>query len=332
MREIIMTGKTVEEATAAACAELGVSEADVSVEIIDLPQKKLFKQIPAKVKVTAEDAEEKAAEAAPQAAAEPQAEKPAAPAEAKPAPKDDDSMEYAETELSEENKAKAEAAAAYLKEVGALMGAEGIEVNAVQCGEAVILKVSGDDSGTLIGHRGEVMAALSYLCGLVANKLGGEYTRVNLDVNGYRAKRENNLETLAKRIGAKVAKTGRSHTLEPMNPYERRIIHAAIGQMEGVKSESTGEGINRRVVISSTSPNAQRGGRGGRGGYRGNGNGSRGYNRGEGRGPRRESSTPRREFADAPRAAQQAPSAPVRTEKIDDTAGLDLPLYGKIEL
>ena len=137
------------------------------------------------------------------------------------------------------------------------MGAQGLTITPVKQGEATILKVEGESAGTLIGHRGEVMEALSYLTSLVANRAGGDYMKIGLDINHYRSKREANLTALAKRIGAKVVRTGRGHTLEPMNPYERRIIHSAISEMEGVKSESIGEGANRRVVISSTNPSAR---------------------------------------------------------------------------
>ncbi len=183
------------------------------------------------------------------------------------------------------------------------------------------------------------MEALSYLTSLVANRAGGDYMKIGLDINHYRSKREANLTALAKRIGAKVARTGRGHTLEPMNPYERRIIHSAISEMEGVKSESIGEGANRRVVISSTNPSARpprdnRGGKGGKGG-RPAGRGGRDGARGP-RPPRKDgeyaarTSTPAREFADRPRDPSAAPTVPKRTETIND--GADLPLYGKIEL
>ncbi|MFR9068589.1 MAG: protein jag [Faecalibacterium prausnitzii] len=86
----------------------------------------------------------------------------------------------------------------------------------------------------------------------MANRLEGDYIKLGLDVAGYRDKRESDLTALAQRIGAKVRQTGRSFAMEPMNPYERRIIHSAIGKMEGVRSESKGEGRDRRVVIYST--------------------------------------------------------------------------------
>lgn len=353
MREVIMTGKTVEEATAAALAELGLSEDEVTVEVIDLPQKKFFKTIPAKVKVTADADEEIIAVEKPVApVAAPKAEKPAAPApkktsaekpaQAETAQKDEKTekevLEEKAIDLAENEKARD--AVAYLTDICGKMGCGSVTVTAVMQGEAIILKVDGTDAGSLIGHRGEVMEALSYLTSLVANRNGGDYAKIGLDINHYRSKREGNLTALAKRIGAKVVKTGRAQTLEPMNPYERRIIHSAIGEMEGVKSESTGEGTNRRVVIMSTDPNAKndrpfrQAGRGNRGGNR---SGSRSGNADRApRAPRRDgdfapkSNVPARNFADKPRDASAAPIVPKRTETIND--GGDLPLYGKIEL
>ena len=161
---------------------------------------------------------------------------------------------------------------------------------------------------------------------------------------GYRDKRESDLTALAQRIGAKVRRTGRSFAMEPMNPYERRIIHSAIGKMEGVRSESKGEGRDRRVVIYSTDPNAvaesanarPRGPRGGRdrsGGYhrggerRGDRNGRGPRNGNGGRGGYR-SNVPERTYT--PRDAENAaPVAPKRTERVDDFADLS---FGKIEL
>ena len=347
IRESIMTGKTVEEATALALAELGLAEEEVTIEVIDLPQKKLFKTIPAKVRVTCDA--DVAAQAKKPAAPAPKAQKPAAPAAA-PAPaapkaphKDTAPLhEMPEVALDLAQNPKIADAVEYLTDLCTKMGTGEISVKAVQQGEAIILKVDGENAGNLIGHRGEVMEALSYLTSLVANRNGGDYTKIGLDINHYRSKREANLTALAKRIAVKVAKTGRSHTLEPMNPYERRIIHSAVGEVEGVKSESTGEGSNRRVVIVSTGANAQKGerpfrqaGRGGnnRGPRPAGGNFNKG---GAGRPPRAEgeyapkSNVPAREFADKPRDVNATPSVPKRTETIND--GGNVPLYGKIEL
>ena len=156
-----------------------------------------------------------------------------------------------------EENAKIKAAVDYLREVIALMGVENVTFSAVQKGEATIIRLDGEKLGALIGRRGETMESLSYLASLVANRLEGDYIKLGLDVAGYRDKRESDLTALAQRIGAKVRKTGRSFAMEPMNPYERRIIHSAISKMEGVRSESKGEGRDRRVVIYSTAPDAQ---------------------------------------------------------------------------
>ena len=368
-------GKTVDEARAKACALLGVQADDlnVSCEVLEMPQKTGFlglKLTPAKVCVSVEEpdapaapaVEEKKAPVQEKAAPAPAVEEPAAPAEpevkaeepAAPvaeAAAEQPAAEEEETEepINIEENAKVKAAVDYLREVIALMGVENVSFSAVQKGEATIIRLDGEKLGALIGRRGETMESLSYLASLVANRLEGDYIKLGLDVAGYRDKRESDLTALAQRIGAKVRKTGRSFAMEPMNPYERRIIHSAIGKMEGVRSESKGEGRDRRVVIYSTDPNAVAESanarpRGPRGGRDRNGNGrSGGYHRGgerrgdrNGRGPRNgnggrggyRSNVPERTYT--PRDAENAaPVAPKRTERVDDFADLS---FGKIEL
>ena len=346
MREVIVTGKTVEEATEKACLELGLPREEVSIEILEMPTRKLFKTTPAKVKATADEAEapaaeEKPAPEAPKAEAKKEApkapeKKPEAP-KAEPAPAKEEALAEEAAQdapLTESQQAKLDAAVAYLKTVFAAMGAGEVAVTTQKQGEACIIRVEGDDVGMLIGHRGETMESLSYLASLVANRLPGEYIKLGLDVAGYRGKREKDLEALARRMGAKVARTGRSWAMDPMNPYERRIIHSTISGMEGVRSESRGEGADRRVVIYPTDPQAaafererrgERGGRGSRGGRGGKGRGDRPRKGGE-----RRSSVPAREFADTPREEGAEPMAPKRTQLIDDAEGFAL--YGKIEL
>ncbi|WP_417025099.1 RNA-binding cell elongation regulator Jag/EloR, partial [Candidatus Allofournierella excrementavium] len=275
MREVIVTGKTVEEATEKACLELGLPREEVSIEILEMPTRKLFKTTPAKVKATADEAEAPAVEEKPapqpvKAEAKKEApktpekkpktpeKKPKAPEKkpeapkAEPAPvKEEVPAEEAaqDAPITEAQQAQLDAAVAYLKTVFAAMGAGEVTVTTSKQGEACIIRVEGDDVGMLIGHRGETMESLSYLASLVANRLPGEYIKLGLDVAGYRGKREKDLEALARRMGAKVARTGRSWAMDPMNPYERRIIHSTISGMEGVRSESKGEGADRRVVI-----------------------------------------------------------------------------------
>ena len=373
------TGKTVDEAFAKACALLGVQAEDenVSREVLEYPQKTGFlglKTTPAKVRVSVEEpdapvaapakpvevvAEQPVETAAPVQETAPVAEEvpaavaePAAPAAEQTAEAAEEAEEVEVPIVIEEN-AKVKAAVDYLREVITLMGVENVTFSAVQKGEATIIRLDGEKLGALIGRRGETMESLSYLASLVANRLEGDYIKLGLDVAGYRDKRESDLTALAQRIGAKVRKTGRSFAMEPMNPYERRIIHSAISKMEGVRSESKGEGRDRRVVIYSTAPDAQtentygeRRGRGGNrngrrpggnrnGGYRGerrseNGGrngGYRGNRSGAPRGPR-PSSVPERTYA--PRDAESAaPVAPKRTERVDDFADFS---FGKIEL
>ena len=371
------TGKTVDEAFAKACALLGVQAEDenVSREVLEYPQKTGFlglKTTPAKVRVSVElpdapaaapakpVAEQPVETAAPVQETAPVAEEvpaavaePAAPtaeqtsAAEQPAEAAEEAEEVEVPIVIEEN-AKVKAAVDYLREVITLMGVENVTFSAVQKGEATIIRLDGEKLGALIGRRGETMESLSYLASLVANRLEGDYIKLGLDVAGYRDKRESDLTALAQRIGAKVRKTGRSFAMEPMNPYERRIIHSAIGKMEGVRSESKGEGRDRRVVIYSTAPDAQTdntyGERRPRGnGRRPGGNRNGGFRGGRGSSPRnggprngrpagsrgpRPSSVPERTYA--PRDAETAaPVAPKRTERVDDFADFS---FGKIEL
>ena len=120
-------------------------------------------------------------------------------------------------------------------------------------GEAVI-KISGDDAGALIGYHGETMDALQYLANLAANKKSDEtdqrdYTKIVIDIENYRAKRADTLKSLARRMAAKVLKYHKKVTLEPMSPYERRIIHSEVQGIKGVTTYSIGADNNRKVVI-----------------------------------------------------------------------------------
>ena len=121
-------------------------------------------------------------------------------------------------------------------------------------GNEKFISINGDDVGVLIGHHGDTLDALQYLVNLVANKKEDEnedrnYTKISLDIENYRAKRQETLETLARRMSEKVLKYKKSITLEPMSPYERRIIHSAVQNIEGVSTNSIGNDNNRRVVI-----------------------------------------------------------------------------------
>ena len=117
----------------------------------------------------------------------------------------------------------------------------------------ILITVDGEGAGLLIGHHGETLDSLQYLANLAANKkIKGEkhdYVKITLDIEGYRAKREETLRALARRMAAKVVKYKKSVMLEPMNPYERRIIHSEVQHVEGVSTNSIGSENNRRVVM-----------------------------------------------------------------------------------
>ncbi len=140
-------------------------------------------------------------------------------------------------------------AAAYIKTVMEGLGCENVTVSAAEIDGGIYLQLDGEKLGVVIGRRGETLDALQYLTSLAANT-GSGYVKVTLNIGNYREKREQTLISLAKRVSAQVAAGGRSRTLEPMNPYERRIIHTAVQDIEGVVSASVGEGSGRRVVIS----------------------------------------------------------------------------------
>ncbi len=139
----------------------------------------------------------------------------------------------------------------YLSEILEHMDLGATEITEEESEEGVVFDIEGDGMGVIIGHRGETLDALQYLTSLVANRGEEAYRRVTLDTGGYRKKREQTLEALAKRIAQNAVRTRRSTTLESMNPYERRIIHTAVQEVKGATSWSVGEDPNRRVVIGA---------------------------------------------------------------------------------
>lgn len=147
--------------------------------------------------------------------------------------------------LSDEGKVQA-----FLQELTRLMGLEiSVHVHTDEEGN-IRVSMQGDTLGILIGRRGETLDALQYLTSLHINRGRQEYTRVTLDSEGYRAKREDALVRLANRMANRAQRTGRKVSLEPMNPYERRILHSALQGHEGISTHSEGEEPNRHVVIT----------------------------------------------------------------------------------
>ena len=171
----------------------------------------------------------------------------------------------AEYELS-----KADVAVKYIGDVLRVMGIENVTFSVSDIENGCLIDLTGDGLEDVIGKKGELLDSLQYLASLVSNKIDREYFRITLDCNNFREKRKEQLERLARKVANNVKRNGRSSALEPMNPYERRIIHATVTEIEGVVSKSTGEEPYRRVVISSTEKRSNGGYRGGnrRGGRR----------------------------------------------------------------
>ncbi len=206
-KELIVTGKTVEDARKKAAAQLGVAEEEMIVTVLE-EGKKGFLGIgasDAKISVSySEDGEDTALD--------------------------------------------------FIRKLIDDMALEGLTVAKKEgSNDDVLITVDGDNAGVLIGHHGETLEAIQYLANLAANKkVAGEkreYVRVTVDVEGYRAKREASLRALARRMSAKVIKNKKSVMLEPMNPYERRIVHSEVQGIAGVSTNSIGSENNRRVVI-----------------------------------------------------------------------------------
>ena len=141
----------------------------------------------------------------------------------------------------------------FLKSVFDAMNME-VEINARSEEDRLLVDLSGDNMGIVIGKRGDTLDSLQYLTSLVVNHENEEYIKVTVDTENYRKKREEALVALARRLAAKVSRTGRKFTLEPMNPYERRIIHSSLQDNEDVTTYSIGEEPYRKVVISPKNP------------------------------------------------------------------------------
>ena len=261
IKEAIGIGATVEEAKDAACRELGIDSLDdgVEFEIIEMQAKKvlgLFGGRPAKVRVfyevedvveTPVEAKTAVVENKPQAAQKAEA----------PSEKKDENIAVA-----------AQAAEKYIKSIISCMELNNITVSTTEKDNVITIDIEGEDVGFIIGRRGETLDALQYLACLAANRIDNAYRRVVINTGDYREKREKTLESLGRRLAIKAAKTGRKSSLEPMNPYERRIIHTAVQKINGATSWSEGENMNRHVVIGPDGKRSDnRGGRGGRRGY-----------------------------------------------------------------
>lgn len=146
-----------------------------------------------------------------------------------------------------------EKAIKFLKEMFFYMGMEKLEVKLEkEEADSCYIKITGDDVKYILGKHGDILDSIQYITGLVSNEKNKDFCKVRLEAGNYREKRMQTLEKLGRHIAEKVLKTGKRFSLEPMRSYERKIIHDSVGQVEGVKSWSEGEGEGRHVVVSQT--------------------------------------------------------------------------------
>jgi len=301
MKQYEFSARTEDEAVELGLQELGVSIADVDVQVLEEGSKGLFGLFgsrPVKIRMTLKETEEdpladlledkkpakkaekkpepkseKKPEPKPEKKAEPRPEKKPAPekkkAEKKPEPREEKPaeekkaapkpeirpMEKPEVTMIPAEELAADSPAgtahAFLMELTRLMGVDVTIDMGTDAEGNVYGYINGDTLGILIGRRGETLDAVQYLTSLKVNRGREGYTRVTLDTENYRAKREDTLIRLANRMANRALRTGRKVSLEPMNPYERRIIHYALQQTEGVDTHSEGEEPNRHVVITN---------------------------------------------------------------------------------
>lgn len=203
----------------------------------------------------------------------------------------------------------------------------------IQTENGVIIDFKGDGTGTIIGKRGETLDALQYLSAMICNKNEKNYYRITLDSCGYRAKRKVILQELAHKVSKSVLRTGRSQALEPMNPYERRIIHATISEIDGVVSHSVGEEPFRKVIISSENPAPKRyNNRYQKGNYRGNSNNKRGGRGNNNRGGNNKYRGNGKKKSYQPRSLDLKTSFEKDYRKPKPEDNINTGLYGKIEL
>ncbi len=244
------TGKTEEEAIAAALRELQMERDDVSVEIIERA-KSGFLGIgaqPAKIRVSWETADPVPAPAA--AAVQAAEEKPAPTAKPVEKPVPAETVKASASEAPLDESPDYAAVRSFLTGLLEHMGIEA-EINMSEReGGGINVDLAGPGMGAVIGRRGETLDAIQHLTNYAVNHGSEKHLRVSVDAENYRAKREESLTKLAEKMAEKAIKYKRSMALEPMNSYERHVIHTALQNYEGVTTASTGTEPNRRVVVS----------------------------------------------------------------------------------
>lgn len=264
-RILEIEGKTIDEAIFAGLEQMGLSFDEVDIDILQESNKGFLGigKTDAKVRLTERDkAKEDVWGGEPQEKAKP-APAPAADKDTAPVRRE---KRNAERPRRNEKRDAFENSPVTKKEiVGTPIGTEepaieflagllssmGINgsIKAVRNDDGIYVDISGDGMGQIIGYRGETLDAMQYLASLVQNKDRQDYVRVTLDTENYRAKREQTLVRLGRRLAEKAVRSGHRVSLEPMNPYERRIIHSALQDVSGVTTVSEGEEPNRHVII-----------------------------------------------------------------------------------
>lgn len=223
------TAKSVDEAKALALQELGITEAEAEIEIISEGSKGIFGfgAKDAVVRVTVKNSAPEAPVSSPAVQSAPV------------------SKQAENTGLSPQ-----ESASKFLNDIFKAMQLD-VDIDA-KAGEdnTISIDLSGDNMGIVIGKRGDTLDSLQYLTSLVVNQNSEDYIKVSIDTENYREKRTNALLALSKRLADKVARTGKKFTLEPMNPYERRVIHSSLQDNEAVTTYSIGSEPYRKVVIA----------------------------------------------------------------------------------
>ena len=266
LKWIESTGKSEEAAIEAALQKLGMDRDEVSVEILERARSGFFGigGSPAKVKVTYEVPDEAPAPQQEETLSAPQKEK--APKEepkqtvtpAQASPVEEKAPAAAQTEEAAPQEAPAEGKAvdyearirAFLTGLLEQMGVEATITVGPRTENGIPVTLDGPKLGAVIGHRGETLDAIQQLTNYSVNRGERNRVRIHVDAEGYREKREQSLQHLARKVAAKVTRYRRSVTLEPMNAYERHVIHTALQDVPGVTTYSTGTEPNRRVIVA----------------------------------------------------------------------------------
>lgn len=317
------TAKTLDEAKALAAQEFGASVEDIEFDIIEQPKKTLFGwKGTAHIRAVYEAPVETEA---PRMFEEDDEDETAEIEAASDYPDEEDDDEAGEGKLPADfdvNKSvKVQTAIQYLTDVFHALGLQNFAITPIKRGGNVVLDISGEKLGVVIGKRGETLDSLQYLAILASNRSEESYCRISLDCNGYRDKRSEALVALAKKTSAKVIKQGRKIALEPMNPYERRIIHSCVAEIEGVSSRSTGTEPYRKVVIYADRPKYNNRRR-----SSGDGSGARNYRQSGGFSTSFEREYKRRQY----QPDENADAGEFSKETVD--AEKKATLYGKIDI